>query len=94
MWSPLGPNVIYVGKGEADARRRKLNNLIAALAPVVAATDTAPTAQSYAVFTDLSARLDRQLDRLDAIMEREVAAFNRALEDQRVPAVRTRTRRR
>jgi hypothetical protein len=71
----------------------KLNNLIAALAPVVAATDTAPTAQSYAVFTDLSARLDRQLDRLDAIMEREVEAFNRALEAQHVPAVRKRARR-
>ena len=36
----------------------KLNNLIAALAPVVAATDTAPTAQSYEVFQDLSARLE------------------------------------
>jgi hypothetical protein len=71
----------------------KLNNLIAALAPVVAATDTAPAAQSYAVFTDLSARLDRQLDRLDAIMEREVEAFNRALEAQHVPAVRKRARR-
>ena len=32
----------------------KLNNLIAALAPVVAATDAAPTAQSYEVFDDLS----------------------------------------
>jgi photosystem II stability/assembly factor-like uncharacterized protein len=72
----------------------KLNNLIAALAPVVAATDTAPTAQSYEVFRELSARLDRQLERLDGIMAREVAAFNQAAGEQHVPAIPTRRRRR
>jgi photosystem II stability/assembly factor-like uncharacterized protein len=72
----------------------KLNNLIAALAPVVAATDTAPTAQSYEVFRDLSARLDRQLERLDGIIMREVAAFNQAAEAQHVAAIPTRPRRR
>ena len=70
----------------------KLNNLIAALAPVVAATDTAPTAQSYDVFKDLSARLDRQLAALDEIMERDVAAFNKAVEDQHVAAIPLRRR--
>jgi photosystem II stability/assembly factor-like uncharacterized protein len=72
----------------------KLNNLIAALAPVVAATDTAPTVQSYEVFKDLSMRLDRQLERLDGIMAREVAAFNQAAEEQHVVAIPTRPRRR
>jgi len=72
----------------------KLNNLIAALAPVVAATDTAPTVQSYEVFKDLSMRLDRQLERLDGIMAREVAAFNQAAEEQHVAAIPTRPRRR
>jgi len=72
----------------------KLNNLIAALGPVVAATDTAPTAQSYEVFKDLSARLDRQLERLDGILAREVAAFNEAVEQQHVAAIPTRPRRR
>jgi hypothetical protein len=71
----------------------KLNNLIAALAPVVAATDTAPTAQSYEVFRDLSARLDRQLERLDGIITREVAAFNQAAEAQHLAAIPTRPRR-
>ncbi len=70
----------------------KLNNLIAALAPVVAGTDTAPTAQSYEVFKDLSARLERQLSRLDGIMERDVAAFNKAIEDQHVAAIRKKPR--
>jgi hypothetical protein len=72
----------------------KLNNLIAALAPVVAASDTAPTAQSYDVFKDLSARLERQLGLLDLIMGREVDAFNKAVEDQHVGAAPVRRRQR
>jgi photosystem II stability/assembly factor-like uncharacterized protein len=72
----------------------KLNNLIAALAPVVAETDTAPTAQSYAVFHDLSAALDRQLATLDEIVARDVAAFNEALADQHVDAIPASTRKR
>jgi hypothetical protein len=39
----------------------KLNNKIAALSGVVGGTDAKPTAQSYTVFSDLSAQLDRQL---------------------------------
>ncbi len=72
----------------------KLNNLIAALAPVVAATDTAPTAQSYQVFADLSARLDRQLVRLDQIIDRDVPTFNKTLEAQRLAAIPMRPRKR
>ena len=65
----------------------KLNNLIAALAPVVAATDTAPTVQSYDVFEDLSARLQAQLVKLHDIMDRDVATFNKAVEDHHVGAI-------
>jgi hypothetical protein len=72
----------------------KLNNLIAALAPVVAATDTSPTEQSYSVFRDLSLRLQRQLSALDEIVERELAAFNKALEEQHVSTVPARRRQR
>jgi len=39
----------------------KLNNKIAALSGVVGGTDAKPTSQSYTVFNDLSAQLDRQL---------------------------------
>ena len=39
----------------------KLNNKIAALAGVVGGSDAKPTSQSYTVFNDLSAQLDRQL---------------------------------
>jgi hypothetical protein len=72
----------------------KLNNLIAALAPVVAATDTSPTEQSYSVFRDLSLRLERQLSALDEIVERDLSAFNQALDAQHVAAVPARRRQR
>jgi len=39
----------------------RLNNKIAALSGVVGGTDAKPTSQSYTVFNDLSAQLDRQL---------------------------------
>jgi photosystem II stability/assembly factor-like uncharacterized protein len=72
----------------------KLNNLIAALGPVVAATDTSPTEQSYSVFRDLSLRLERQLSALDEIVERDLSAFNQALDAQHVAAVPARRRQR
>ncbi|GAC1415237.1 MAG: hypothetical protein NVSMB53_13680 [Gemmatimonadaceae bacterium] len=47
----------------------KLNNKIAALAGVVGGTDAKPTSQSYTVYNDLSAELDRQLSALrDALV--------------------------
>ncbi|HEY8852671.1 MAG TPA: glycosyl hydrolase, partial [Gemmatimonadaceae bacterium] len=39
----------------------RLNNKIAALSGVVGGADAKPTSQSYTVFNDLSAQLDRQL---------------------------------
>jgi photosystem II stability/assembly factor-like uncharacterized protein len=72
----------------------KLNNLIAALAPVVAATDTSPTEQSYSVFRDLSLRLERQFAALDEILARDLPAFNKTLEEQHVSAVPIRRRQR
>ena len=42
----------------------KLNNELAALVGVIESADGRPTAQSYEVFTDLSARLDAQIAKL------------------------------
>jgi photosystem II stability/assembly factor-like uncharacterized protein len=46
----------------------RLNNKLAALMGVVESADARPTDQSYAVFKDLSARLDEQLAKLDALL--------------------------
>jgi photosystem II stability/assembly factor-like uncharacterized protein len=57
----------------------RLNNKLAALQGTVESGDYRPTDQAYAVFKELSARLDKQLARLDALVKGEVAAFNKSL---------------
>jgi photosystem II stability/assembly factor-like uncharacterized protein len=65
----------------------RINNKIAALAGVVGSADAAPTDQARAVFDDLDAQLQRQLDRLHQILATEVPAFDGVVNDQGVPAV-------
>jgi len=65
----------------------RLNNKIAALAGVVASADAAPTDQSLQVFEQLSAALQVQLDRLKAMIDADVPAFNKLVKDSDVPAV-------
>jgi photosystem II stability/assembly factor-like uncharacterized protein len=55
----------------------RLNNKLAALQGIVESGDYKPTDQSYAVFKDLSARLDKELARLEALVKGDLAAFNR-----------------
>ncbi len=57
----------------------KLNNKIAGLLGVVMSGDYRPTDQSYEVFAILSAELQIQLDRLNEILDTDLAAFNRQL---------------
>jgi hypothetical protein len=57
----------------------RLNNKLAALLGTVESGDYRPTEQSYAVFKELSARLDTQLGRLEALLKTDLAAFNAAL---------------
>ena len=57
----------------------RLNNKLAALQGVVESGDYRPTDQSYTVFKELSARLDKELARLEAIVKTDLAAFNAAL---------------
>jgi hypothetical protein len=54
----------------------KLNNKIAALLGVVEAVEGRPTAQSYEIFAELSARLDQQLAWLKDVLERDLVTFN------------------
>ena len=58
----------------------RLNNKLAALQGTVESGDSRPTDQSRAVFKELSGRLDTELRRLDALVQTDVAAFNKALE--------------
>ncbi|QHN05528.1 glycosyl hydrolase [Granulicella sp. WH15] len=65
----------------------KLNNKIGSLLGVVQANDIAPTAQSYEVFDDLSAKLKVETDHLNQIVTTDVSSFNKLVEDQKIPAV-------
>ena len=65
----------------------RLNNKIAALAGVVSGADARPTDQSVAVFEELSAALQQQLDRLQAVLADQIPAFNAAVAALNLPAV-------
>jgi photosystem II stability/assembly factor-like uncharacterized protein len=55
----------------------RINNRMAALGRSVQSGDARPTAASYVVFKELSAELDAELRRLDQVIARDVAAFDR-----------------
>ncbi len=65
----------------------KLNNKLGSLLSTVTSTDVAPTTQSYEVFKELSAQLQVQLDQLHSIETSDVAAFNKLVRDQNIPAI-------
>ncbi|HKP85136.1 MAG TPA: glycosyl hydrolase [Blastocatellia bacterium] len=65
----------------------RLNNKLAALAGVVAASDAAPTDQSFVIYEELTAKINEQLQKLDQIMKTDLPAFNKLVRDQDIPAV-------
>jgi hypothetical protein len=65
----------------------RLNNKLAALTGVVGSADARPTDQSVRVFEELSAALQVHLDRLKAVVDAEIPAFNRLVREKEVPAV-------
>jgi photosystem II stability/assembly factor-like uncharacterized protein len=67
----------------------KLNNKLAALEGVVESAEARPTAQSYEVFKDLSARLDEQLAKLGAALKTDVAAFNQMIAPAKLDPIKT-----
>jgi hypothetical protein len=66
----------------------RLNNKLASLAATVARADAAPTAQAYAVYDELAARVDAELATLDRVLAQDVPAFNRLVHEKDVPAIR------
>ncbi len=67
----------------------QLNAKIISLQRVVASADRRPTDQTVEVFNMLSAQLDTQLAKLEAIMANDVAALNRKLRDKGLGEVST-----
>ncbi len=65
----------------------KLNNKIAALNGIVASTPARPTQQSYDVFNELSARLQVELDRVQAALRQHLDAVNSILRSANLPPI-------
>jgi hypothetical protein len=65
----------------------RLNDKLGYLAGVVASATAAPTDQSYAVWEDLSAKVDAQLAKLKDVLSSDLAAFNTLVREQNIPAV-------
>ena len=66
----------------------RLNNKLAALQGTVESGDARPTDQSYAVFKELSGRLDTQLARLEGFLKTELPAFNKILIEQKLEPIK------
>ena len=65
----------------------RLNNKIGALMGVVAGADGRPTAQSYAVFTELSQQLDREIARLKRVMDTMLPRVNAEITAAGLPKI-------
>ncbi len=65
----------------------RLNNKLAALGGVVGSAESAPTAQSYAVYDEVVTQIDAELQKLSTLMRTDVPAFNQLVRDQNIPAV-------
>ena len=65
----------------------RLNNKLAAVAGVVASSDSAPTAQSYTVYEEQVSKINAQLQRLEQVMRTDLAAFNQLVRGHDIPAV-------
>jgi hypothetical protein len=65
----------------------KINNRLAALERIVESADARPTDQSYAVFKDEKAELDKYMGTLDTVKQTDVAAFNKLLAARKLPSI-------
>jgi photosystem II stability/assembly factor-like uncharacterized protein len=66
----------------------RLNNKLAALQVTVESGDTRPTDQSFAVFKELSGRLDKELTRLDGLVKTDLTAFNTLLTERKLEPIK------
>jgi hypothetical protein len=65
----------------------KLNNKIAALSGVIESSDNKPTDQTYEVFKELTAVLDKQLAQKDTTWKADLARLNAALRREKLEPI-------
>ena len=70
-----------VSRGDTLNFPVKLNGKLASLEGTIASADAVPTASSRAVFSELSERVQSQLDQLSEVLATEVAFLNQSIEN-------------
>jgi hypothetical protein len=65
----------------------RLTNKLAHLTSLTAIGDFAPTAQAEAFRAEISAAIDVELEKLNSLVEEEIAAFNKKVNQQQVPLI-------
>jgi hypothetical protein len=79
-------------RNSMDALRlpARLNLRLASLVSVLSSADAAPPRQAVEVYEHLAAQVRRELNRLQALVETDVSAFNTLVREGGLPAVETR----
>jgi hypothetical protein len=65
----------------------RLNNKLAALQGIVEVGDAKPTDQSYAVYKELAAQLDKAFRKLDGIVKDDLETFNQQIAKKKLAPV-------
>jgi photosystem II stability/assembly factor-like uncharacterized protein len=83
--------VRYKGARDRLDLPAKLNAKLAELTSVVAAADFAPPQQAYDVLSDITGRINLQLQRLEEVINQDVTGFEHLLRELQIPAIVPRT---
>ena len=70
-------------------RRVRLNAALASVISIVDSADARPTVQARALAEEYMARIDDELERLDALLDRDLGAFNDLVSEAGLPPVDT-----
>jgi hypothetical protein len=65
----------------------KLNNKLAYVLGLVGGSDNPPTEQSYQVYEGLASAVNGELKTLNTLLSADLAAFNKLVTDEKIPAV-------
>jgi photosystem II stability/assembly factor-like uncharacterized protein len=65
----------------------KLNDKLTLLADTVGDGDYKPTKQAYAVYQELSGKVDIQLQKLSSLLEQDLNSLNQSIKEQNFPAI-------
>ena len=77
----------FRGAGDRLDLPAKLNRKLAEVTAVVACADFAPPKQAYEVFDDLSGRITPHLQRLDEVIDEDLAHFINLINEFDIPAI-------